>query len=85
MTECPSCAEAEINPDTGMYHTDCPECTARGLAHGHPFWESALHMKMMPAYIRELKRIVGEDAGERDKLHFKVKAWAQRIDEARRK
>ena len=82
-SDCPSCAEAEKEPDTGCYHTGCLECTARALAHSHPFWESRLQLKMMPRYVEALTKVVGDDANARDAFHRRVKAWAERIAEDR--
>ena len=76
----PSCAEAEVNPDTGSYNSYCLECTARAMAHSHPFWEARLHMKLMPRYVEALRKIVGDDVSERDAFHRRVKAWADRIE-----
>ena len=82
-TTCPSCAAAESNPDSGLYHSGCPECQARALSQSPGYWASCAAMKFRPDYAEALRRIAGDKASDRDALHRRVKAWAKRIEQRR--
>jgi hypothetical protein len=71
---------AAHNPRTGYYHADCPECSARSLAHSAGFFASMAAGKFRDDYTAGLKAIVGEDPAELDKLHQAVRAWDKRMN-----
>jgi hypothetical protein len=76
---CESCAAAENDPLSGLYHAECGECKARMLAHGMPFTQSSVKGNFTEAYRAQLHAAFGPgwEAG-----HRAVKRWARRIDEA---
>ena len=76
MTGCPACAEAERNPQTGMYRFACMECAARALAASPSHFLAAQAGKLLPAYRDALRAVFGDEwqAG-----HARVKEWAGRM------
>lgn len=83
MSTCPSCQAWEANPDSGLYHADCPDCQARALAQSPGYWASCAAMKFRADYSQALRAVAGDDANARDALHRRVKGWAQRIEQRR--
>ena len=79
---CPSCFAAEINPRTGHFHADCQECSIRALSQSPAHHAARLAGKMIPGYTEELARLAGDDPQAQIALHFRVKAWCQRIEAA---
>jgi len=77
---CPACADAEGNPMSGHFIAKCKECSARAVAGGPTFFEVAKAKAVTPEYARLMKSIFGE---EWKAHHERVKAWAQRMAEAR--
>jgi hypothetical protein len=79
---CESCAAADADPLSGLYHADCGECKARMLAHGMPYVQSCAKGNFTEAYRTQLHAAFGPgwEAG-----HRAVKRWARRIDEANAK
>ena len=76
---CESCAAADADPLSGLYHADCGECKARMLANGLPFALSSIKGNFTEVYRAQLDSAFGAkwEAG-----HRAVKRWARRIDEA---
>ena len=73
---CPSCAEAEVNPLSGMYRNGCTGCQERALA-GSPQYSEALRSgKVGGAYRQALQALYGDDW---QAAHDRVKAWADRM------
>lgn len=77
---CPSCADAEVNPLSGHFSANCKECSARAIAGGPDFYEVSKARAVTPEYARLMKNVFGE---EWKSSHERVKAWAQRMAEAR--
>lgn len=73
---CKACETAQKNPRTGMFQAGCPECSARALASGIPFFESGRASKILPAYRQALEKSFGDDW---QSGHAKVKEWAKRL------
>jgi hypothetical protein len=73
--QCQACAEAERNPNTGMYHADCRECSARALSASPQHFAASQAGALLPAYRDALQAVFGDGwkAG-----HERVKAWSQR-------
>ena len=76
---CESCAAADADPLSGLYHAECGECKARMLAHGMPYLQSSAKGNFTETYRAQLHAAFGPgwEAG-----HRAVKRWARRIDEA---
>jgi hypothetical protein len=77
---CPSCADAERNPRTGSYRTECIDCSARALAHSPIYHEASARGRMTQAYSDALRKVAGDNVTDRENLHRRVKAWVDRID-----
>jgi len=76
---CDSCAAADADPLSGLYHADCGECKARMLAHGLPFTQSSAKGNFTESYRAQLDSAFG---AKWESGHRAVKRWARRIDEA---
>ncbi len=74
------CAIAERDPLTGLIRAGCPECAARALSQGMPFWYSQRAGSLTPEYRRSLEVLFGSRWSDG---HARAKAWAQRIAAAR--
>lgn len=63
------------------FNHECQECSARSLAHGPQFFESALMQTLTANYRNALRTVFGDEwrAG-----HDSVKTWATRIEQARK-
>lgn len=72
---CPACQEAETNPSTGMYQSECLECSARALSHSPAYFDAARSNSITPAYRDALQAVFGDGwkAG-----HERVKFWSDR-------
>ncbi|AKJ28796.1 hypothetical protein AAW51_2105 [Caldimonas brevitalea] len=81
---CRPCADAEANPLTGSigFEDKCDGCAARSLAHSPLYFVAARSGALTPAYRDALQSRFGRAWKS---AHEQVKAWAQRIDHARRK
>lgn len=77
---CPECDAAAKNPTSAIFRSDCKRCSARLIAHGQDFWRSSKAGEMDPAYRRLLELTFGFDLPT---WHAEVKAWAERIHQAR--
>lgn len=73
---CPACQRANTKPNTGMIQAGCPGCTARDLARGPLYFESAQAGAITPTYRKALERAYGENWKEG---HAQVKDWAERL------
>lgn len=87
-TSCRACADAEANPLTGSYRSNCTECQARALAHSPAYHDAKASGRMLPEYVTALHSLIAEGAddeaptcAQRDALHARVKAWARRIED----
>lgn len=70
---CEACETARRNPLSGLYRSDCPECSARSLADSPFYHEAAQANAITPAYRDALRAFYG--AAWRD-WHQRVRAWA---------
>lgn len=71
---CPACAERATNPQSGLYHANCPGCNARQSEIARPLHMQ--HLKGIPgsadrrAHIETVTRREGQDAGDKLKADF---------------
>lgn len=77
---CESCAAAQLNPLSGLYHTGCLDCTARLLAQSPGFAASMAALKFRRDYLEALKAAWGAKWEDGHRL---VKHHANRIQDAR--
>ena len=84
---CPSCAAWEQNLDSGLYHNGCDDCAARALLMSPrvrmAFDTSMVAMRFTADYMALLRMVAGDKAADREALHRKVKALADRIEQRR--
>lgn len=79
--DCESCASADANPLSPLYAASCSECQARSLAHSPQRFDAIQAGVITPDYRSALQRTFGEAWKEGA---AKVKAWAEKIDAAKR-
>ena len=71
---CPSCESRASNPNSGLYHADCPDCKARQSEIALPLHME--HLKRTPAsqdrraYIETVERKEGTEAAHKLKAAF---------------
>lgn len=71
---CPSCQSRKENPNSGLYHADCPDCKARKSEIALPLHMERLKLEsrssMRKQYIDGVERSEGPDAAHKLKAAF---------------
>lgn len=78
---CQACAIAKVNPLTGRYDSGCDECFVRSLASSLHFHYATQANAITPDYRDALR---GQFGDEWRVGHDRVKAWADKINQARK-
>lgn len=75
--DCHACEQAEKNPLSGAYSSNCSCCKARALANGRELFDGMQKGTKTPEYQQALARVFGE--GNEEAGHTRVKQWVRRI------
>lgn len=75
MSDCPDCARARINPNTGRFTAHCDGCAARALARTPQFFRAAKEGRFTPEYRAALHQMLPKLT--QAEAHAMVKGWTE--------